>query len=156
MPDSTRDQNRRSIERLFENCFNRGDLAVLDALISPEYVGALGDKGPAGFRGIVLGLKTAFPDIHYTLDDVVAEGEKVAVRWHWTGTHEGPFRTYPPTGKTMTNTGTGIFRFRDGKIVAATLETDRLGFLVQVGAVPADVVPGPPPAPPAAPRPAAR
>ena len=62
------------------------------------------------------------------------------MRWHWTGTHKGPFRTFAPTGKTMTNTGTAIFQLRDGKIVAASLETDRLGFLQQMEIVPPDAV----------------
>jgi steroid delta-isomerase-like uncharacterized protein len=153
MPDDPREQNKRHIDRLFDDCFNRGDMSVLDQLVGPEYVGPQGDKGPAGFRKVVAGLRTAFPDIRYTLDDVVAESDKVAVRWHWSGTHAAAFRTFPATHKVMTNTGAGIFRFRDGKIVAAALETDRLGFLQQVGALPADVSgPAAPPPAPAAPR----
>jgi predicted ester cyclase len=147
MSDQTRDENRRSVEKLFETGFNQGDLAVLDELVSPEYVGSQGEKGPAGFRGIAVGLRAAFPDIHYTLDDAIAEGDRVAVRWHWTGTHTGKFRTYPPTGKLLTNTGAAIFRLKDGKIAAASLETDRLGFLMQVGALPSAIVPVPRPAP---------
>ena len=50
MSDQTRDQNKRSVEKLFDNCFNQGDLAVLDELVAPDYVGPRGDKGPAGFR----------------------------------------------------------------------------------------------------------
>src|SRR6266511_1501849 len=96
------DQNKRDVANLFETCFNLGDLGLLDRLVSPDYVGVQGAKGPAGVRG--------------------------AVTWHWTGTHTAAFRTYPATGKAMTNTGAGIFRFKDGKIVAAALETDRLGF----------------------------
>jgi steroid delta-isomerase-like uncharacterized protein len=142
----TLEQNRRNVERLFDS-FNSGDLATLDQLVGPEYVGPQGDKGPAGFRGVVVGLRSAFPDIHYTIDDVVAENDRVAVRWHWTGTHRGPFRAFPPTGKRVMNPGLGIFRLRDGRIVAATLETDRLGFLEQVGAVPENVGLGRPPSP---------
>ena len=152
MSDPTRDDNKQKVDKLFETCFNYGDLALLDELVSPEYVGPQGDRGPAGFRGIVVGLRTAFPDIHYTIDEVVAENDKVAVRWHWTGTHKAAFRTYPATGKSMTNTGTMIVRFKDGRIAGAALETDRLGFLQQVGAIPQDVVPGPRPAAPAAAR----
>jgi steroid delta-isomerase-like uncharacterized protein len=149
MTDTTRDENRRSIGRLFETCFNQGDMSLIDELVGPEYVGPQGGTGPAAFKGIVVGLRNAFPDIHYTVDDTVAENDKVAVRWHWTGTHKAAFRTFPATGKVTTNTGTGIFQLRGGKIVAATLETDRLGFLQQVGAIPQDVVPGGPPPRPA-------
>jgi steroid delta-isomerase-like uncharacterized protein len=128
---------------LFDSCFNQGDLGLLDELIAPEYVGPQNSKGPDGFRGVVAGLRTAFPDIHYTVEDVLAEGDRVAVRWHWTGTNRGPFRAFPPTGKSFTNPGVGIFQLRSGKIVAATLETDRLGFLQQMGAVPENVGAGP-------------
>ena len=141
MSDQTREENRRSVEKLYDNCFNQNDLGLLDQLVAPDYVGPRGDKGPAGFRAIVVGLRTAFPDIHYTIDDLVAEGDRVAVRWHWTGTHKAPFRAFAATGKTLSNPGIGIFRFKDGKIVAAAMETDRLGFLEQAGVVPQNVGP---------------
>ena len=134
MSDQVRKENRRKVTMLFE-AFNDGGLGVVDELVGPEYVGAQGDKGPAGFKAVVVGLRAAFPDIHYTLDAVVAEGDQVAVRWHWTGTHRAAFRGFPATGKTIANTGAGVFRFQDGKIVTAVLETDRLGFLEHIGAV---------------------
>jgi len=152
MPDQTADLNKRRVETLFNDCFNRGDLALLDDLVAPAYVGPQGSQGPDGFRGIVAGLRTGFPDIHYTLDELMAEGDRVAVRWHWTGTNSGPFRAFAPTGKTLTNPGVGIFQLKDGKIVAASMETDRLGFLEQMGVVPAGVGLGRrPPAPAPAP-----
>jgi predicted ester cyclase len=81
-------------------------------------------------------LRGAFPDLHYTVEDVVADGDRVAVRWHWTGTHQGAFRGIAATQRAVTNNGLAIFRLRDGRIVAATLETDRLGFLQAIGVVP--------------------
>jgi steroid delta-isomerase-like uncharacterized protein len=144
MADQIREENKRSVQTLFDNCFNQGDLALLDRLVAPDYVGPQGGKGPAGFRGVVVLLRTGFPDIHYTIDDLVAEGDRVAVRWRWTGTHKGPYRAFPPTGKTLLNPGIAIFQFKDGKIVAAAMETDRLGFLQQIGAVPENVGAGPP------------
>jgi len=128
--------NKRTVTRLFET-FNTGDLTAIDAVVAPEYVDARGDTGPAAFRAVVVGLRGAFPDIHYTLDDLIAEGDRVAVRWRWTGTHRAAFRNHPATGKAVANTGAGIFRLSGGKIVAAVLETDRLGFLEQIGAAPA-------------------
>lgn len=146
MSEQTREENKRNVGKLFET-FNKGDLGLVDELVAPEYVGPQGDRGPAGFKGVVVGLRTAFPDLHYTVDDLVAEGDRVAVRWHWTGTHRAPFRAFPPTGKTVSNTGAGLFWFKEGKIVAAALETDRLGFLEQIGAVPENVGRGPRPSP---------
>jgi len=128
MTDQAREQNKRDVGKLFET-FNQGDLGLVDELV----------------KTVVVGLRSAFPDLHYTLDDVVAEGDQVAVRWHWTGTHKGPFRAFPATGKAVSNTGAGIFRFKDGKNVAASLETDRLGFLEQIGAVPENIGQGPRP-----------
>jgi len=145
MSDPLRDENKRNVETLFASFNDGGDLGQLARLVSPDYVGPQGDKGPAGFRAVIVGLRNAFPDIHYTIDDVLADGDRVAVRWHWTGTHKGPFRGFPATGHAVSNPGLGIFRLAGGKIVAATLETDRLGFLEQVGAVPKNVGLGPRP-----------
>lgn len=151
--DQTREENKHTVTRLFET-FNQGDLGLVDQLVGPGYVGAQGDQGPAGFKAVVAGLRAAFPDLHYVIDDLVAEDQQVAVRWHWSGTHLGPFRAFPATGKPVSNTGLGIFRVAGGKIVAATLETDRLGFLEQIGAIPANA--GRPPRPVAPPQPPAR
>jgi len=151
MADEIREMNRQKVERLFHT-FNQGDLAQVDALVGPEYVGPQGGQGPAGFKAVVVGLRTAFPDLRYTVDETVAEEDRVAVRWHWTGTHQGQFRAFPATGKAVSNTGAGIFRFKDGKIISAVLETDRLGFLEQIGAVPANAGGGPARPPGQAPR----
>ena len=142
MTDDSRETNRQNVERLFQS-FNQGDLGLVDALVGAEYVGPQGGKGAAGFKAVVVGLRSAFPDLHYTVDETVAEGDRVAVPWHWTGTHQGQFRTFPATGKEVSNTGVGIFRLKDGKIVASVLETDRLGFLEQIGAVPPNAGGGP-------------
>jgi steroid delta-isomerase-like uncharacterized protein len=142
---NTASENQHQIAELFET-FNHDDLSALDRLVSPDYLAPQGGQGPAGFRQIIVGLRDAFPDLHYTIDDAFADADKVAVRWHWTGTHRGPFRGFPPTGAAVSNSGTGIFRCRGGKIVAADIETDRLGFLEQIGAVPKNVGLGPRPA----------
>jgi steroid delta-isomerase-like uncharacterized protein len=145
--ETTPNENRRRVEALFAT-FNDGELDRLDELIAKDYVGPRGDKGPAGFRELVVGLRTAFPDLHYTIDDLVAGEDRVAIRWHWTGTHEGPFRGFAPTHKAVTSPGMAIFRLEGHKIVAGALETDRLGFLQQIGVVPANIgLGGPPPAP---------
>jgi steroid delta-isomerase-like uncharacterized protein len=151
MSDQTREKNRQTVVTLFESFSSGGDLSHLDDLIAPDYVGPQGDKGPDGFRKVIMGLRTAFPDIHYTIDDVLADGDRVAIRWHWTGTHKAQFRVIPATGKSVTNPGLAIFKLADGKVVSAALETDRLGFLEQIGAVPPNGgFGGPRPSPPQA------
>jgi steroid delta-isomerase-like uncharacterized protein len=145
MSTTAPDENKRRVRALFEDCFTGGKLELLDELIAPTYSGPQGEKGADGFKRIVVGLRTAFPDIRYAIEDITAEGDRVALRWRWTGTHRGPFRTFAATMKPFENTGMATFQLRDGKIVAGTIETDRLGFLQQLGVVPADA--GAPPGP---------
>lgn len=130
--------NQDLVRQLFEDGFNRDQGGVIERLIGAEYVDATGERGPNAFKQTMSRLRTAFPDLTYTIDDILGEGNSVAVRWHWTGTHRGPFRGVAPTERSVTNTGTAIFRVLDGQIVAAALETDRLGFLQSIGVVPAN------------------
>jgi steroid delta-isomerase-like uncharacterized protein len=141
MTDTTPDANQTIIQTLFEECFNRGKLELLEQLVSPDYVpdyvGARGARGREGFQFIVA-LRAAFPDIHYSVDDILAANDRVAIRWHWTGTHQGEFRGIRASQRSVSTTGSGIFRLRDRKIIGASLETDRLGFLQQLGVVAPD------------------
>lgn len=137
--------NSVAVRRLFEQGFNRDRRDVVAELVSPDYVDATGGRGPAAFDQVMTRLRGAFPDLQYTVEDVVAERDRVAVRWHWKGTHQGAFRGIAPTERVVTNNGLAIFQLREGRIVAAVLETDRLGFLQAIGAVPGPAVlfPGP-------------
>jgi steroid delta-isomerase-like uncharacterized protein len=151
MSQPANEDAKRSVRTLFE-AFNHGDLSSMDELVAPEFVGPQGAKGPAALKAVTMDLRAAFPDLHYTVDELFAEEERVAVRWHWTGTHQAPFGALPATGKRLSNSGVGVFRVRHGQIIAADILTDRLGFLQQIGAVPPNLA-GPPPG---ASRPAAR
>jgi steroid delta-isomerase-like uncharacterized protein len=82
---------------------------------------------------------SAFPDLQLTTEDLVAEGEKVAIRNTWRGTHQGAFQGVPPTGKYVTFTGTDLFRVEGGKIAEQWADLDALGLLQQLGAIPAVV-----------------
>jgi steroid delta-isomerase-like uncharacterized protein len=151
MHDTTAAENQAIVRTLFEDCFNRGKLDLLEQLVSPDflpdYAGAQGARGRKGFQFIV-GLRAAFPDVHYTIDEIFAAGDKVAIRWHWTGTHRGEFRGVAPSEKTVSTKGIGVFRLRGRRIVGASLETDRLGFLQQLGVMASDdrlLKPPPPP-----------
>jgi len=125
------------IRRLYEDCINTGRIDLLPELVADDYVGPNGEQGPSGFATTVQALRHAFPDIRFTLEDVIADEHRIAVRWSWRGTHLGQFRTFTPTGKAITNTGIAIYELRGGKIVKAWLETDRLGAIQQMGAIPA-------------------
>jgi steroid delta-isomerase-like uncharacterized protein len=123
-------------QRHVEELFNKGNLAVADKIISAEYVfhGPTGElKGPEGIKQIVTGWRTAFPDGHFTIDDMVAEGDKVAVRYTWTGTFKGEYMGMAPTGKKVKMTGAYFYRFKGGKEVEATPFYDTLTFYQQLG-----------------------
>lgn len=141
MQNSTIERNEQTVRRLFDACFTGGDLETLAQIVAADYEGAPGvggaapARGPGGLTATVTALRTAFPDIRYTVDDLVAAGDRVAVRWTWVGTHDGPYRGQAPTHARVHNEGMAIFVLRDGKLVAGAIQTDRLGFLQQLGVV---------------------
>ena len=92
-----------------------------------------------GLKQFYGGLWSAFPELHITVEDMVGEGDSVSWRLRVRGTQEAEFRGVPPTGKEVTFGAQYIFRFRDGKIVERWTNFDRLGVLVQLGAIPAPV-----------------
>jgi steroid delta-isomerase-like uncharacterized protein len=140
MPHSNTAENKTIVRRLFEEGLNRDDASVLETLVASEYVDGAGERGPAAFAQVMVRLRGAFPDLHYVIDHLLAEDDAVAIRWHWTGVHRGAFRGIAPTGRSLSNSGAAVFRVRDGKIVSAALETDRLGFLQAIGVVPPNEV----------------
>ena len=78
-------------------------------------------------------IRTAFPDLHFEADDLLAEGDKTAARYHGRATHLGPFNGIPATGKYVTMTGIDVFRVRDGRIQEAWIESDYLTLMQQIG-----------------------
>ena len=133
------EKNKATIRRHVEEVFNKGKLAVADEIISPDYIyhGPVGEfKGPEGFKQMVTIARQAFPDIHFVIDDVVAEGDKVAVRYTLTGTFKGEFMGIAPTGKKIKETSAYFYRFKDGKEVEALPFTDMLSFYQQLGVKP--------------------
>ena len=116
------------------------DLAAVDELVSPNHIyhfpGREDIKGPEGFKQFVTMARTAFPDLHITIDDEIAEGDKVACRYTWRGTHKGEMRGIAPTGKQVTVTGIVISHCVGGKEVEVWESTDSLGMFQQLGVVP--------------------
>ena len=139
MPVETTTSNEQAVRRIYEECLNQGRTDALRDLVSDDYVGPQGERGAAGFGQPIAALRVGFPDIRFVIEDVVASGDRVAVRWTWRATHTGTFRGLAPSGRPVTDTGMAIYQLRDGRIVRAWVETDRLGVLQQIGVVPADV-----------------
>src|SRR6187200_3449772 len=85
-PVTQTDANKQAVRRIYDEAVNAGRTAVLADLIAPEFTGPDGARGPAAFGANVDALRAGFPDIRFTIEDVVAEGDRVAVRWTWKGT----------------------------------------------------------------------
>jgi steroid delta-isomerase-like uncharacterized protein len=134
------EENKAMLRRVYEEALNKGDLAILDDLLAADYVlhmAGLGEyKGPEGFKEMVTALRAAFPDLHVTIDDMVAEGDKVTHRFTLQGTHKGDFKGIAPTGNQITVTGITISRFSGGKEGEAWQNIDSLGIMQQMGVVP--------------------
>ena len=135
---NTTQNNKEVVRRLYEQCLNQRNLQLLPDLVSDDFTGAQGEKGAAAFGETLVPLINGFPDIQYTIEDLVGEGDKVIVRWKWQGTHTGIYNGFAPTGRVVTNEGMGVFNFKDGKIVSTTVQPDRLGFLQALGVLPAN------------------
>jgi steroid delta-isomerase-like uncharacterized protein len=135
---SNNERNQKAVRLLFEEVFNKGRMELLKELVTEDYTGSRGEKGIGPLKDLINSLRSAFPDIHYELEDLFGADDKVTVRWTWKGTHTGTFRTYPASGKSITNAGMAIYECRDGKITGVHMQTDQLGFLQQLGVVPAN------------------
>jgi steroid delta-isomerase-like uncharacterized protein len=130
--------------RLIEESFNEGNLALAEQLVAPDAVNhdpaepaqMRGLRGPEVLKRTVQMYRKAFPDVRITIDDVIAAGDKVVVRWHSEGTHLGELNGLAPTGARGSVTGISIDQWRDGKVVESWSEWDNLGLARQVGAAP--------------------
>lgn len=132
------EQNKATIQRLFEEVYNAKQVAVLDELLTADYVDhnlAQGlQQGPTGLGQFVQFSGAVFPDNHLTIEDMLAEGDKVTVRWTSYNTHSGAeFYGIPPSGKRVVLTGTTIYRLIDGKVAELWHNEDLLGMLIQLG-----------------------
>jgi steroid delta-isomerase-like uncharacterized protein len=136
------EENRALIQRFVGEVFNRGNLDVVDEIYAPVYVGHTAGfpeqiHGPEGVKEFVELYRSAFPDLHTTIEDIVTEGDKVAYRWTAVGTHRGGLLGVPPSNNRVELKGITIERIEDGKIVETYNNFDQLGMLRQIGAFPA-------------------
>lgn len=139
----TEAENKAIVRKLYEASFNTGNFELVKELISDEFIGPNGQKGSSLLIDQIKALRTGFPDIKWTVEDLVVEGDKVVVRSSWKGTHTGPFRNYDISRKTITNSAMAIYQLKNGKITRSWLETDRLGFLISIDVLPDNIVPIP-------------
>lgn len=134
-------ENKAVVRRLMEEVWSKGDLSVADEIIAASYVNhdpstPESGSGPEAYKQVVTLYRDAFPDAKFDIDDMVAEGDKVAIRYTCRGTHRGELKPIPATGKPVTITGMLIFRVSRGRIEEGWVNWDTLGLLRQLGVVP--------------------
>jgi steroid delta-isomerase-like uncharacterized protein len=134
------EENKALMRRFLEEVFNKKNLAAIDEFIAPDHVDhtlpPFLPTTPEGTKRAIGMFLTAFPDVHLTVEDMVAEGDKVVTRYTSRGTQKGAFVGMPPTGKQITVSSVIIARIADGKIVEEWGLDDQMGMLQQLGVIP--------------------
>jgi len=135
------EENKQVCLRFVNEVINGGNLDAIDELFASNYVNHMAPPGlptgPEGEKQFTMMFFSAFPDGKITVEDVLAEGEKVASRYIYSATHKGNFIGIPPTGKRFTVSGVNVFRVAGGKIVENWPSLDMLGIMQQIGVIPA-------------------
>jgi predicted ester cyclase len=130
-------ENKASASRFLEQVINRGNLSVIDELSGPNFVDHLLPPGvpptTEGLKGYITMFRAAFPDLHYTLEDSIAEGDRVVQRTTARGTMKGDFMGMSASGKSATWSEIHITRFENGKAAEHWAVVDQLGMLAQLG-----------------------
>ncbi len=138
------EENKETVRRIPEEITTLGKLELIDELFAPDFVDhsfspALGlAAGREGIRQYINMVRTGFPDVDLKVQQIVAEGEMVAVRSVGRGTHTGEFMGIAPTGNQVTWTETHIVRMVNGRVTEHWADADRLGMMQQLGVIPAD------------------
>ena len=135
------EENKAITRHAIEEVWNKHNLAAIDEIYAPDAVNHTlppglpkGVEGNKAFTNMFL---SAFPDTKMTVEQQIAEGDKVATRWIAQGTHKGELMGIPATGKQVTVTGISIERIAGGRIVETWDEFDQMGMMQQLGVIPA-------------------
>ena len=134
-------ENKQVLRRFTDEFINTGDASLAAEFVSPAAVFHAPTspeplRGPEGYLELLGMLRAAFPDVQWTLEEAVAEGDKVAARFTMRGTHQGPFLGLPPSGRTFTATSMAFYRLDAGKIVEENGMPDMASIMQQIGAPP--------------------
>ena len=135
------ENNKAIVRRLIAELWNNGNLSVADEIFTPNYQhhdSSTPDfgRGPESEKQRATLYRTAFPDLHLTIEDLIAEGETVMTRWSCRGTHKGDLNGIAPTGKQITISGVTVARISNGKMAESYVNWDALGLMQQLGVVP--------------------
>ena len=137
-PADTAARNKELVRRFYTDVFVNWNMAIVDELVAPQFTShdwpERSATGPRAFRDFYAGLRAAFPDTRYTVEDLVSEGDKVVVRWRLNATHKGEFRGVAATGRQITLRGVAIYRVQGGKLMERWVVVDLLGLMEQIQA----------------------
>lgn len=128
------------IKAYFDRVWNKGQVNLLDSLLSPDYINHTPSvpnppNGPAGLKPIVLAIRKAFPDLHYEIKDIIVANNRIVARVVMTGTQTGALFGIPPTGKRIEINQINIEKIENGKIAEHWRVTDELTMMLQLGIV---------------------
>ena len=133
------EENKVIVRRFFEEGPSKGNLSIADELLSPDFAMHTPLPASPGIKGInevIITCRAAFEHLNVTIEDMIAEGDKVTARFTAHGAHKGDFMGLQATGKPITMTGIEIFRIKDGKIIELWGEANLLGLMQQLGIFP--------------------
>ena len=135
-------QDNKAIARRFIQVWGKGSLDIIDELAAPNisvFSSIVPETihGPEAFKQVLMMMRSGLPDVDISVEEEIAEGDKVVVGWMMGGTHLSELMGIPPTGKQVTWTGITIYRLAGGKIVGEKGEDSSLGLMQQLGAIPA-------------------
>ena len=128
-------EKNKALVRGFIEAYNKRKLDLIDDFVSQNYIDHEKNIGREGLKQLIAMGINAFPDWYETVEDLIAEGDKVWVLLTYTGTHKGEFMGLNPTGKKITSKAVDIYRIVDGKLAEYWNVTDNLNIFKQVGAV---------------------
>jgi predicted ester cyclase len=126
--------NKELVRRLYEECLNGRNFASAAEFIAGSFVAPIG-SGPGGFLATVRPLYGAFEPMHFEIEDMVAEGDRVVVRWTMSGTHSGAWGGARPSGKSVRQSAIVIYQLAHRKVIAVWPMVDRLGLAQQLGLI---------------------
>src|SRR5215203_6718420 len=136
------EENKATVRRFLEEAFSQGKTELVEEVLRSDFVcydpnSETGEISGADLKGEIEYFRNAVPDLTYTIEDQLAEGDRVVTRYTASGTHQGEFFGVAPTGERITMSGIMIDRFEGGKMVEEWPEYDLLGVMQKLGAVPA-------------------
>jgi len=132
------EENKALVRRL-NDVWNTGNVNILDEILHPNYMIYAPFRNTTGIEAVkesVTRMRVAMPDFYSIIEDIVAEGDRVACYIKWGGTHKGPMMNIPPTGKNVKLTQIDMYRIENGKVIERRVAGDRLSLLEQLGIAP--------------------